>query len=127
MTDLIKAVFDDPIGRWVLYAGIFVAAVFGGLYMWTQIRARIDTLADSMGVVREQVTNNHTTNLREEADDRHSETATKLDLLVSMVKGQGESISSLQRGQSELYDLYKDLSIEDTKTRDEIRQIRLDK
>jgi hypothetical protein len=131
MIELVKAIFDDPVGRWFLYAGIFVFAVVSGLYVWLQIKQRIDALLDSMGVVREQVTNNHTTNLREEADERHDENRDKLDLLVTLVKGQGESIGLLQRGQSSMYalivantsDIEALQSISDTKTRAEINKI----
>lgn len=39
------------------------------------ITARISTLSSSVGEVRAQVKNSHDTNLREELDERHAETA----------------------------------------------------
>ena len=48
--------------------------------------------------VKEQVKNNHSTNLREESDSRHGETTSKLDTALEM-------IANMQRSQGWLYDL----------------------
>lgn len=73
MSDVLIEVLHDPIGRWFLYVGVALAA-FGLIgYLVLTVRKRLRQMADDLGLVKHEVKNNHTTNLREEADDRHDE------------------------------------------------------
>ncbi|QKS15592.1 hypothetical protein HUN59_04605 [Curtobacterium sp. Csp2] len=73
MSDFLIEVLHDPVGRWFLYIGVVVGAV--GAVGWgvLKVRKRLNVIAEDVGLVKHEVRNNHTTNLREEADDRHDE------------------------------------------------------
>lgn len=63
------AVLDDPITRWTTLVAGVGAIVLAVLYVIVKLRK----LADDLGLVKHEVKNDHKTNLREEADDRHSQ------------------------------------------------------
>lgn len=63
------AVLDDPITRWTTLVAGVGAIVLAVLYVIVKLRK----LAADLGLVKHEVKNNHSTNLREEADDRHSQ------------------------------------------------------
>lgn len=71
--DFAGTVWADPTTRWIVYA---VLVVVVGVGMWRgfrRVRAFLVELRKDLGVVKHEVKNNHTTNLREEADDRHGQ------------------------------------------------------
>lgn len=53
---------------------------------------------------RDQVTNNHSTNLREEADERHTENAEKLDILAAGQEHLIEEMTSIRRSVRRLWE-----------------------
>lgn len=78
MNEILLSLIDDPIVRFC----VILAAVIGvALEVARRVRKRLDQLADTLGIVKHEVKNNHSTNLREEADDRHYENRDKLDRL----------------------------------------------
>lgn len=85
MSDLITALLGDVVGRWFLYFG---AVVVMGLWTWRAARGsrkKLEEIGQDLGLVKHEVKNNHSTNLREEADVRHDENARKLDWLIQAV------------------------------------------
>jgi uncharacterized protein YcbK (DUF882 family) len=78
--------------------------------------------AASVEVVREQVQNSHTTNLREEADERHEENTSKLDSALDKLDGIAKNIRDLQDNDGRLFDLI----VGNTKDIREIQKIRRD-
>jgi hypothetical protein len=62
-------VVEDPIARWTALVLGVGGIILGVLYAIVKLRA----LASDLGIVKHEVKNNHDTNLREEADDRHDE------------------------------------------------------
>jgi hypothetical protein len=105
MSEIFLDLIHDPIGRWFIYIGAFIVLATMGYFAGKAIFEKLNEVLDNVKVVKDQVANDHSTNLRDEQDERHTDNSGKLDLLVSMVKGQGQSISSLQETQGQMYDL----------------------
>lgn len=78
-----------------------VAGVFGLLVVWLQHRLsrRVKRVEHHAAAARYQVENNHTTNLREESDERHGETLTKLDLALQGIAGLGHELREIHEVQ----------------------------
>ena len=93
-------VSNDHFEAIMVFLGIVVTAVVGlaGIVIPLLLSAKRDARE-----ARVQVKNNHGTNLREEADDRHNENARKLDWLIASVtyllersNAHGDSIAELE-------------------------------
>lgn len=69
----VTALLGDTVGRWFLYFGVFVFFAGSAVLVFLSIRKRLGAAADELAVIRHEVKNNHKTNLREEADERHDE------------------------------------------------------
>lgn len=85
------AVLDDPVNRYAALITAIGAIVLGVLYVVVKLRK----LAADLGLVKHEVKNNHDTNLREEADDRHNENARKLDALLDLTASNTRQIAAL--------------------------------
>lgn len=137
MTTIFDAMLKDPTGRWFVYVGIALGMVLlvvgAGAYAYFRyVKPWLNAFNDKLDIVKDNVANDHTSNMRDEADTRHDSNAGKLDLLVDMVRGQGSSIDALQRGQTSLYSLIVGNTTDidalqkaftDTHTRDEVNKI----
>lgn len=90
--DLLAMVWADPAGRWVLY---LLAVVVFGFTIWraiAKIRNLLLEFRDDVKDVRDNVSNDHTKNLRVEQDERHADNTValtridgKLDTLIAAV------------------------------------------
>ncbi|WIA98024.1 DUF2746 domain-containing protein [Curtobacterium sp. MCBA15_004] len=76
--DFAGDVWGDPTARWIVYAALVVAVGIGMWRGFRRIRAFLIEFRADLGVVKHEVKNNHTTNLREEADVRHDENTSAL-------------------------------------------------
>lgn len=64
--------------------GIVLVAIIGA---WLPLRSKLNTIGQDAKEAREQVKNSHTTNLREEGDERHAEITEALTELTRDVRG----------------------------------------
>lgn len=87
--DVVGRLIDDPFGRWV---ALIVFAVVLAVLVFLYLRKRFTALGEDLGVVKGEVKNDHKTNLREEADERHNENSTKLDTALRMIATMQESL-----------------------------------
>lgn len=78
---------SDPTARWLVYVLVVLAA---GIFVWRTvraIRAVIGEMREDLGIVKREVKNDHSTNLREESDTRHDEnkgTLTRIEKKVDI-------------------------------------------
>lgn len=71
--DFAGEVWADPTTRWVVYAVLVVVLGFACWRAMRRVRSVLAEMRQDLGVVKHEVKNNHSTNLREEADERHDE------------------------------------------------------
>jgi len=60
-------------------------------------REHAKVAADNSRLIVDEVKNSHTTNLREESDERHGELIEKLERVIAVQAEQGEAIHELRR------------------------------
>lgn len=103
MSEFLIEMLHDPFGRWflgiavVVFAIVFAVVVFLGLRKRVSApAAQLDQALAELGVIRHEVKNNHTTNLREEADERH-----------------GQNYRTLTRIEAKVDDLAKEVGVAD--------------
>lgn len=72
---------NDPIARWSALIIAVGGIILGVLYAVVKLRK----LASDLGIVKHEVKNDHSTNLRVEADDRHSENTRALGRIEAKV------------------------------------------
>lgn len=87
--DIVGRLIDDPFGRWV---ALIVFAVVLAVLVFLYLRKRFTALGEDLGVVKGEVKNDHKTNLREEADERHTENVGKLDTALRMIASMQENL-----------------------------------
>lgn len=80
-----------------------IGAIVIGLFSLANllVNARLN---GKLNKVRDQVVNGHSTNLREESDERHLENATKLDRLLEVVDGLLEVVHRLEGSVTRLWE-----------------------
>lgn len=78
MSELFAALLQDTVGRWFLYFGAVVFFGVLAVLAFLSIRKHLVKLAAEAGIIRHEVKNDHATNLRVEADDRHDENTNAL-------------------------------------------------
>lgn len=83
--DFAGDVWDDPTARWIVYAALVVVVGVGTWRGFRRLRAFLAELRADLGVVKHEVKNGHSTNLREEADDRHNENTSALRRIENKV------------------------------------------
>lgn len=66
-------VWAEPTTRWLVYVFLFVVFALAVWRVTRRIRAGLAELREDVGIVKREVKNDHHTNLREEADDRHDQ------------------------------------------------------
>jgi len=96
---------DDPVTRWSALVIAVGGVILGVLYAVVKLRK----LAADLGIVKTEVKNNHTTNLREEADDRHEENARKLDALLDITASNTRQIASISGQVNSLFGRMNDV------------------
>ncbi|GAA3342985.1 hypothetical protein GCM10017714_33700 [Curtobacterium pusillum] len=75
------SIWDDPTGRVTTILGGILAALTALGYVIKKLREVVRwvvALARDIAAIKHEVKNNHTTNLREEADERHDENRSTL-------------------------------------------------
>jgi len=60
-----------------------------------RLNAKVNRVGRDARAARVQVENNHSTNMREEGDERHVENSTKLDTILEEIKSLRGSVSRL--------------------------------
>lgn len=84
----------------IIVGGIVAVLVVLLPLMFTSIRTN-----GKVNRIRAQVENDHSTNLREENDERHHENSSRGERLEQKVDTIFELVAGLQKGQGRLYDL----------------------
>lgn len=85
-------------GQAVLVALIGVAAVF-----LSKVNGKVNKVREDSAVTRTQVANDHSTNLREEQDERHLEATTTLGTIVDKLDEQGRKLDTHGRRLDDLF------------------------
>jgi hypothetical protein len=95
---------DIPIGWATLIASSVtalagLAAVIVTSILGARTRRDVKKVASDTREVKEQVTNSHTTNMREEGDERHAALMRELKTIRTTQSSHGRQIASLDRAQ----------------------------
>lgn len=77
-------------GQAIILALIAAAGIFLG-----KVNGKVNKVREDSAVTRDQVANDHSTNLREEQDSRHQENTTTLDTIVKKLDTVQEQIGEL--------------------------------
>lgn len=72
---------------------VTLITVFGGglIGILGTLAAKLNRVGKDAAEARDQTANSHTTNLRDDIDDKHDVVDTKLDLVLDIVKGLQQS------------------------------------
>jgi len=79
----------------VLVALIGLTGTIASILLSARINVKVNRVGRDARAARVQVENNHSTNLREEGDERHVENSTKLDTILEEIKSLRGSVSRL--------------------------------
>lgn len=93
--DFAGDVWADPTTRWVVYAVLVVIVGIGTWRGFRRVRTFLAELRADLGVVKHEVKNDHDTNLRVEADERHQENARKLDSILELAVANTRAVNAL--------------------------------
>ena len=74
------------------------------LVLGARLNSKVNRNAHNVAAIRDQVVNDHTTNFREEGDERHSENSTKLDTILARQVEQGDEIKGLRKSVGRLFE-----------------------
>jgi len=95
---------------------VAVAIINGGfgilvLILGVRLNRKVNTVRADARASRDQLVNGHSTNLREEADDRHDENGRKLDDILDEIKSLRTSVGRLWRRSDRHTDQIHDLEL----------------
>lgn len=93
--DFAGDVWSDPTARWIVYAVLVVLVGVGTWRGFRRLRAFLAELRADLGDVKHQVKNDHDTNLRDEADQRHHENTRKLDSILELAVANTRAVNAL--------------------------------
>jgi hypothetical protein len=85
VSELFAALLQDTVGRWFLYFGALVFFCVLAVLAFLSIRKTIRKALGELGVIRHEVKNDHTTNMRVEQDDRHTDNTRALARIEAKV------------------------------------------
>lgn len=81
---------SDPTARWFIYVIVVVLGLYAVWRLVKTLRPLLMEMRDDLKITRNQVANDHSTNLRVEQDERHHENQkylTAIDLKLDRVLG----------------------------------------
>jgi len=95
------------------------------LVSWLLTRKKLDRIDRNSAITRDQVANDHPTNLREEQDTRHDENQSILARIVATQAGQGKAIGGIRDtlrilAEADLLTVRRVDHLEDTIPRDQL-------
>jgi hypothetical protein len=87
--ELLAELLADPYGRWFVLVALIVGAVVVALLLYVTRRRRINAALDAalgeLRVIRHEVKNDHTVNMRVEQDERHGDNTKALARIENKV------------------------------------------
>jgi hypothetical protein len=88
-----------------------------------RLSGRVKSVQADTAQARDQLTNSHKTNFREETDDRHDEIVTKLDTVLDTQRAQGRDIGGMKADIRRLADSDLEQNKQAARDRDRINDL----